>query len=109
MLLVDELSLGLSPVAIDRLVTRLAELRQARPLTVLVVEQNLGVARRLADRLLLMDRGRLVGEGDTGSSEWAQVVKGSYLGTGSAGPATDAPGAPSPGGERPTGTEAERS
>ena len=109
LLLVDELSLGLSPVAIDRLVTRLADLRQARPLTVLVVEQNLGVARRLADRLLLMDRGRLVGEGDTGSSEWAQVVKGSYLGTGSARPATDAPDAPPPGGERPTGTEAERS
>ncbi len=104
LLLVDELSLGLSPVAIDRLVTRLAELRGERPLTVLVVEQNLGVAWRLADRLLLMDRGRLVGEGDARSSEWAQVVEGSYLGTDRAETATAAPEAPPPDRERPTDT-----
>ncbi|MDA8073141.1 MAG: ATP-binding cassette domain-containing protein [Actinomycetota bacterium] len=108
LLLVDELSLGLSPVAIDRLVTRLAELRGARPLTMLVVEQNLGVARRLADRLLLMDRGRIVGEGDASSSEWAQVVEGSYLGTGRAGTAADPVQTSPPGDERPTGTGAGR-
>ena len=108
LLLVDELSLGLSPVAIDRLVTHLAELRRVRPFTVLVVEQNLGVARRLADRLLLMDRGRLVSEGDTGSGEWAQVVEGSYLGTVKARPAAEAPPDPPAGGEHPTGTGAQR-
>ncbi len=79
-LVVDELSLGLAPVAIDRLVARLAELRRQRPVTMLVVEQNVGVARGLADRLVLMDRGRFVAEGAAGAAEWEQVAQQAYLG-----------------------------
>lgn len=90
-LVVDELSLGLSPIAIDQLVTRLAALRRDRIFTVLVVEQNLGVARSLADRLLLMDRGRLVSEGDASGLEWTEIIEGTYLGIE---PAPTQPGSP---------------
>ncbi len=84
-LLVDELSLGLAPVAIDRLVSQLQILRLERSVTLLVVEQNLGVAKRLADRMILMDRGQVVREGSANSDEWEDIVKGAYLGAGGAG------------------------
>jgi branched-chain amino acid transport system ATP-binding protein len=55
---VDELSLGLAPIIADRLLDKLRD-AAARGVAVLVVEQNLDRALRLADRFYLMRAGRI--------------------------------------------------
>jgi branched-chain amino acid transport system ATP-binding protein len=61
-LLVDEPTKGLAPALVAdvaRVLERLAELT-----TVLLVEQNLGVVRRLARDAIVLDQGRVVHSGD---------------------------------------------
>ena len=62
LLLIDEPSKGLAP----RLVSELAEVleRVAQLATVLLVEQNLAVVKRLAQRVIVLDHGEVVHEGD---------------------------------------------
>lgn len=57
-LLVDELSLGLAPVVVRRLVPVVREIAE-RGVGVLLVEQFAAVALELADRAALMERGQL--------------------------------------------------
>jgi branched-chain amino acid transport system ATP-binding protein len=62
LLLVDEPTKGLAPALVAdvaRVLERLAELT-----TVLLVEQNLGVVRRLAKDAVVLDQGRVVHAGD---------------------------------------------
>jgi branched-chain amino acid transport system ATP-binding protein len=62
LLLVDEPTKGLAPALVAdvaRALERLSELT-----TVLLVEQNLGVVRRLARDVVVLDQGRVVHEGD---------------------------------------------
>lgn len=56
-LLIDEPTKGLAPVVVARVVDVLA--RAARDVTILLVEQNLAAARRLADRAIVLDQGRV--------------------------------------------------
>jgi ABC-type branched-subunit amino acid transport system ATPase component/ABC-type branched-subunit amino acid transport system permease subunit len=63
-LLVDELSLGLSPEAVDEVLALLAELC-ARGVAVLLVEQSITVALRVASRAYFMEKGRVRFEGAT--------------------------------------------
>lgn len=58
-LLVDELSLGLAPVVVDKIVAVLNRLR-SDGLVVVSVEQSPATASRLADRVLTMARGRIL-------------------------------------------------
>ena len=58
-LLVDEPSAGASPVDAKRIVDTLAGLRDDRR-AILVVEHNLGVVRRIADRVIELENGRIV-------------------------------------------------
>jgi branched-chain amino acid transport system ATP-binding protein len=64
-LLLDEPSQGLAPVALDALVTAIAELRK-RGLAVALAEQNYEFAIRLADRFVALRSGEIVARG-TGS------------------------------------------
>jgi branched-chain amino acid transport system ATP-binding protein len=59
LLLVDEPSAGLSPAVADVLFALLAEVNAAG-LTILLVEQNVRMALRIAGRALVMQRGRVV-------------------------------------------------
>ena len=62
LLLVDEPTKGLAPALVAevaRVLERLAELT-----TVLLVEQNLGVVRRIAHDVVVLDQGRVVHAGD---------------------------------------------
>ena len=60
-LLVDEPTKGLAPAVVGRVVDVLA--RIARDVTILLVEQNLAAARRLADRAVVLDQGRVAYSG----------------------------------------------
>ena len=58
LLMIDELSLGLSPIEVERLLVVLRRLA-AGGTTVVVVEQSLNVATALAGRAVFMERGRV--------------------------------------------------
>ncbi len=87
-LLVDEMSLGLAPVVVERL---LAAVRDAadRGVGVLVVEQQAARALAVADRAYLMRRGRIEWEGPAGTLR-VDEVRRSYLRS----PDPDGTGAP---------------
>jgi branched-chain amino acid transport system ATP-binding protein len=63
-LLLDEVSLGLSPAAVDRVYASLQRLLQGGA-TVVLVEQDLQRALAVADRVLCMLEGRIVVDGRT--------------------------------------------
>nr|WP_312378966.1 ABC transporter ATP-binding protein [Delftia acidovorans] len=62
LLIVDEPSKGLAPAIIENMIAAFAQLK-AGGTTIVLVEQNLGFARRLGDRVAVMDNGRVVHAG----------------------------------------------
>lgn len=58
LLMVDELSLGLSPVATQRLLSLIRELVDQKDLAILMVDQNVALLREVCDTLYLLDEGR---------------------------------------------------
>jgi branched-chain amino acid transport system ATP-binding protein len=62
LLMLDEPSLGLSPLMVTRVFEALAKIRQ-RGVAILLVEQNLTHALKLGDRGYVMNRGQVVLEG----------------------------------------------
>ncbi|MEN3274152.1 MAG: hypothetical protein V7636_2913 [Actinomycetota bacterium] len=64
LLMIDELSLGLSPVVTGELIEKVREIH-ARGTTVIVVEQSVNVALELADRAVFMEKGAVRFSGPT--------------------------------------------
>lgn len=58
-ILLDEPTEGIQPSIRDEIVDTLLKLRQRRPLTMLLVEQNVDFIHRLSDRVLTMVKGEL--------------------------------------------------
>lgn len=65
LLLVDEMSLGLAPVVVERLTPVLRTVADSLGTGVLVVEQHVAVALEVAQRAYVLAQGRLVLEGRT--------------------------------------------
>ncbi len=65
-LLMDEPTEGLAPVIVQALVQVLAKLRAAGGLSIVLVEQNSRVALEFSERTVVMDKGRIVYDGDSG-------------------------------------------
>ena len=61
-LVIDELSLGLAPVVVQRLLATIEELKAAGQ-TMLIVEQSLNVALAVADRAIFLEKGEVRFEG----------------------------------------------
>ena len=61
-LLIDELSLGLAPVVVARLL-EIVETLKARGQTMVIVEQSLNVALAVADRAIFLEKGGVRFEG----------------------------------------------
>jgi branched-chain amino acid transport system ATP-binding protein len=80
-LLVDELSLGLAPVVVERLAPVLRRVADDRGTAVLVVEQHVGVALAIADRAYVLQHGRSVLDGPAPDlARRRDVLAMSYLG-----------------------------
>jgi len=78
LLLVDEPSLGLAPILIERVFNSLAELRD-EGVSILLVEQNAIATIEMSDRVYVLRRGRIALESDgTDASIRADMVK-SYI------------------------------
>jgi branched-chain amino acid transport system ATP-binding protein len=80
LLLLDEPSLGLAPIAVRELFGIVSELNEKEGLTVLVVEQNARVALRAAARAYVLEVGRVALEGPSAELERNESVRKSYLG-----------------------------
>jgi branched-chain amino acid transport system ATP-binding protein len=79
-LLVDELSLGLAPVIVQKLLPTLRQLAREQDIAVLLVEQHTHVALDVADRAYVMRRGRIVLEGEAGELNASrELLETSYL------------------------------
>ncbi|HEV8109285.1 MAG TPA: ABC transporter ATP-binding protein [Burkholderiales bacterium] len=85
LLLVDELSLGLAPLAIEELARALRGIRERLGTTLVVVEQNANVALDLADYAYVIENGRIVLDGTPERLRAHQDVREFYLGAGSGG------------------------
>ena len=64
-LLMDEPSEGLAPVIVEELARAIKRLAAAGELALIVVEQNSRLALSIAPRAVVMDRGRIVYDGDS--------------------------------------------
>jgi branched-chain amino acid transport system ATP-binding protein len=67
LLLLDEPLEGLAPVIVDELVTAITAMCAGGDMTVLLVEQHAHVALGLTQKAIVMDRGRVVFDGDSAS------------------------------------------
>jgi len=80
LMLIDELSLGLAPVAVDQLVQALHRLA-ARGLAIIVVEQDVAVAFDLAAHAVVLDQGTVAAEGPGAALSVDPAIRRAYLGT----------------------------
>ncbi len=80
-LLVDELSLGLAPVIVERLLPLLRQAATEYGASVLFVEQHVSQALEVADRAYVLTHGRIVlNEHAAALANRRDVLKASYLG-----------------------------
>jgi branched-chain amino acid transport system ATP-binding protein len=87
-LLLDEPSLGLAPIVVNQVYAEVARL-QEMGIGLLIVEQNVGLALRLASRGYVMRQGKMAASGTAAELLSSDVVRSEYLG----GPSTDRPDA----------------
>jgi branched-chain amino acid transport system ATP-binding protein len=81
LLLVDEPSVGLSPLLVSQTISKIGELKQSFGLTVLMAEQNFNQAIRIADRGYVIVHGEIAAAADTVNELKANdLVKRLYLG-----------------------------
>lgn len=79
LLMIDELSLGLSPLLVEQLVTALRSLN-ANGMSILLVEQDVTIALDLCDSAFVMDMGRIVRSGSGPELLADPIIRDAYLG-----------------------------
>ncbi len=79
LLLLDEPSMGLAPLLVDKILKTLIRLRE-NGLTILLVEQNATEALKIADRGYVLETGRVVLQGMAADLLADEEVKRAYLG-----------------------------
>jgi branched-chain amino acid transport system ATP-binding protein len=77
LLLIDELSLGLSPLVVDEIMTRLAELNRVG-LSILLIEQFVHRALAVADRIYVLKKGHVAFSGTPETAERIGAVEEAY-------------------------------
>src|SRR6478609_87600 len=80
-LAIDEMSLGLAPIVVQRLAARLSELNAQSGLTLLLVEQSARVALGLCERAYVLETGRIVAQGTSAELRDSPFVEAAYLGS----------------------------
>ena len=63
LLMLDEPTLGLAPVMVEKMFELILSLVRTRGLTVLLVEQNVGDALQICQRAYVMERGTIIKSG----------------------------------------------
>ena len=79
-LLIDELSLGLSPIAAQEVLAKVEHLRD-QGLTIVIVEQSVNVALSIADRAVFMEKGQVRFDGPAAELlERGDLLRAVFLG-----------------------------
>ena len=78
-MLIDEMSLGLAPIIIDKVYNVLKEIRK-KGITILFVEQNVRRSLEEADRAYIMEAGHVVLSGDAQTLREEEEIKKAYFG-----------------------------
>jgi len=80
LLLCDEPSLGLAPLITRELFGIIASLSTEQGIAVLLVEQNANLAMKIAQRVYLLETGRIVASGDAETIAADDSIRKAYLG-----------------------------
>jgi ABC-type branched-subunit amino acid transport system ATPase component len=80
LIMLDEPAGGVNPVLIEKILDRIKQL-QEQGKTFVVVEHNMSVIRQICERLIALDHGEMITEGDTDDVLSDQRVIDAYLGT----------------------------
>ena len=79
LLILDEPTQGLSDAEIDGFCGLIEEIGEAT--TILLIEHNMGVVMRLAEKITVMDAGRILAEGPPAAIKADPAVQQAYLGS----------------------------
>jgi branched-chain amino acid transport system ATP-binding protein len=80
LLVMDEITEGLSPVLVEATGNVIRDLKETKQQTILLVEQNLPIALSLADYVYVMNKGAIVFEGLPEELEKSENIHSLYLG-----------------------------
>ena len=80
MLLLDEPSMGLSPLITENIFKTIKKLNKERQMTILVVEQNAQMALWVSHRTYIMETGNIVYGGASKELKNQDFIRKSYLG-----------------------------
>jgi len=78
LILMDEPSMGLAPVLVDRVMDAISDINR-RGMTVLLVEQNARAALGVADRVYILRSGRVVAQGPASDFIEGDTIAKAYL------------------------------
>jgi branched-chain amino acid transport system ATP-binding protein len=79
--MLDEMSLGLAPIIVEQLLPTVRNIADERGMAVLLVEQHVLAALRVADRGYVLAHGEVVAEGSSAElRKDAELLEASYLG-----------------------------
>ena len=79
-LLIDELSLGLAPVIVERLVEFFRTINRKQGISIVLVEQDVEIALSLASRAYVMETGRIITSGKSEELYSNEKIREAYLG-----------------------------
>lgn len=80
MLLLDEPSMGLSPVITETIFRTIKRLNREKKMTILVVEQNAQMAMWVSNRTYIMETGKIIYSGQSKEMKNDDFIRQSYLG-----------------------------
>jgi branched-chain amino acid transport system ATP-binding protein len=80
LLLLDETSLGLAPIVASQVMDEIRTVVRERRISVLLVEQNIGLAKVVADRYYVLAQGRIASEGVFSAEDVLEDLSRSYFG-----------------------------
>jgi branched-chain amino acid transport system ATP-binding protein len=79
-LMLDEPSLGIAPILVKTIFSKIVEINQQLGITILLVEQNANLALEISDYGYVLETGRIILEDESAKLRVNNLVKEAYLG-----------------------------